>query len=86
MGREYQTVDDIKEMEDRLVKFLAKLREFRADWASEGPPEVKIETTMAIRSIDYLEAWTPLQQARLTRARQAAKKAQTEKARATKKK
>ncbi|MCC9608540.1 hypothetical protein LOC68_09760 [Blastopirellula sp. JC732] len=86
MGMEYQTVDDIKEMEDRIVKFLAKLREFRADWASEGPAEVKIETTMAIRSIDYLEAWTPLQQARLTRARQAAKKEEVKKTKASKKK
>ncbi|UUO04649.1 hypothetical protein M4951_14745 [Blastopirellula sp. J2-11] len=76
---EYQTTDDIKAMEDRIVKFLAKLREFRTDWAKEGPEEVMIETTMAIRSIDYLEAWTPQQQARLTRARQAASKAEKKK-------
>lgn len=86
MGMEYQTIDDIKEMENRLQKFLAKLREFRTDWANGGPKEVKIETTMAIRSIDYLEAWTPLQQARLTRARQAVNKANTKKPKADKKK
>lgn len=78
MAMRDHTINELEDLETRIIDILTKMREFKGEWSKKGPEICNMESDMAARSIGYLEKWVPKQMSRLADSREKARKAAAE--------